>query len=86
MDDELVRGSTWQSTYKIPKAGNIVAGKSGSHRLAGFRLAVANDFETYAGSGYIFPPQVAESMRSGHNGPSEKYKNLGFRLVHEEEE
>jgi hypothetical protein len=85
MEDELIRGSTWQSTYDIWKAGNILAGKAGSHRLAGFRLAVANDTEKYAGSGYIFPPTTAGSMKVGHNGPSEKYKNLGFRLVHEEE-
>lgn len=86
MDDELVRGSTWQSTYKIPKAGNIVAGKSGSHRLAGFRLAVANDYEKVAGGNLRFPEASAGVMRIGHRGPSERYPNVGFRLVHEEEE
>ena len=64
-------------------AATLAAEQDHSMNGTGFRLAVVNDFETYAGSRYIFPAGGAASMRIGHNGPSEKYKNLGIRLVRE---
>jgi hypothetical protein len=78
-----IRGRTTSFPFPQDGAARLESEEGASRDTVGFRLAVVNDFEMYAGSGYIFPGPIAIAMRTGHNGPSEKYKNLGIRLVRE---
>lgn len=69
-------------------ASTLSAEPDAKYNGAGFRLAVVNDCELVAGGSYLAaggayssPRGAAGLLRSGHRGPSEKYPNLGIRLV-----
>jgi hypothetical protein len=80
-----IRGRTTGFPFPKDGAASLESEEGAARDTVGFRLAVANDYETHAGSGYIFPPKTASSMKVGHNGPSERYATLGIRLVREAE-
>lgn len=69
-------------------ASTLSAESDAKYNGAGFRLAVVNDYELVAGGAYMVaggayssPKGAAGRLRSGHRGPSERYLNVGIRLV-----